>query len=169
MFSAYRSLTEVLLSAGQIRGRKKLQKMVFIAQSLGYPFAESFQMHMWGPYSESLAVKLKEMSEWGFAAETILPGPGGNAHYLYAPGPEAGRIAQKAGAKLADLIDLLNTKDATLLEGVATALFFRMQGIPEADVGVRLSRLKPDKFTHPVRREAVQQLVLELVRTRPVM
>lgn len=168
MFSAYRSLTELLLSAGEIRGRKKLQKMVFIAQSLGHPFGEAFQMHMWGPYSETLALKLREMSEWGFASEEMLPGPGGNSHYVYRPGPEAERIAAVVDSELTDLVNFMNKKDATLLEGVATALFLRAQDVPEAEVSTRLSRLKPDKFTDPVRLRAVQQLLLELPPGRPV-
>lgn len=155
MFSSYSSLTRLLLTAGEVRGRKKLQKLVFIAQSLGYPFAEPFHLHVWGPYSEVLAVKLKEMTDWGFAREEVLPGPAGNQHYVYAPGPNAERVAATEDAGLLKLITHLNAKDATFLEGVATVLFLRAQGQRDEQVAESLPRLKPDKFADPARVNAV--------------
>lgn len=155
MFDAYQSLTQLLVTAGEVRGRKKLQKMVFIAQSLGYPFSEPFHLHVWGPYSEVLAVKVKEMVEWGFAVEEALPGPAGNQQYIYTPGPHAQRAAGGVSPELAPLVVDLNSRDATFLEGVATALYLRMQGREDAEVRRILPRLKPDKFSDPGRIEAV--------------
>lgn len=155
MLSSYRSLTRMLLSAGEVRGRKKLQKMVFIAQSLGYPFPEPFHLHVWGPYSEVLAVKLKEMTDWGFAREDALPGPAGNLHYVYAPGPNALRVSEAEDPRLNDLVACLNAQEATFLEGVATALYLRGQGQADPVVAAALPRLKPDKFGDPARVQAV--------------
>lgn len=146
MFSAYSPLTRMLSCAGEVRGRKKLQKMVFIAQSLGYPFAEPFHLHVWGPYSEVLAVKLKEMTEWGFAREEALPGPAGNSTYVYTPGPNAHRVIADEMPGLDELVDCLNAQDATFLEGVATALYLQSQGQTPEQVSAALVRLKPDKF-----------------------
>lgn len=152
MFTPYRSLTDMLVLAGEVRGRKKLQKMVFIAQCLGYSFVEPFDLHMWGPYSEVLSVKLKEMTEWGFATEQALPGPAGNHHYLYGPGPNAQRLFEgQSGStasreRLATLVGHLNAQDATLLEGVATVLYLRARGMADNAVCEMLARLKPDKF-----------------------
>lgn len=155
MFHAYRALTSLLLTAGEVRGRKKLQKMVFIAQTLGYPFGEPFELHVWGPYSEVLAVKLKEMVDWGFAAEAVLPGPAGNHHYIYTPGPQAHRLADGDAPGLSALLTDLNGRDATFLEGVATALYLRVQGKNDEQIRSSLPRLKPDKFSDPGRIEAV--------------
>lgn len=165
MFLPYRSLTRMLITAGEIRGRKKLQKMVFIAQSLGYSFPEPFDLHVWGPYSEVLSVKVKEMTDWGFAQEETLPGPAGNQHYVYTPGPNAGRVistvAEDAGAdeRLPDLITYLNAQDATLLEGVATALYLRAKGNADDSVCEIITRLKPDKFADQTRIQAVMAFV----------
>lgn len=158
MFSPYRSLTRLLATAGEVRGRKKLQKMVFVAQSLGYPFPEPFELHVWGPYSDVLALKLKEMTDWGFAAEEVLPGPAGNQHYVYRPGPNAGRVLEEeapGSERLAALLTHLNGQEATFLEGVATVLYLRAKGEPEAAVGEKLSRLKPDKFGDLARVQSV--------------
>lgn len=168
MFTPYRSLTRLLLTAGEIRGRKKLQKIVFIAQHLGYPFSESFHLHVWGPYSEVLAVKLKEMTDWGFAQEVALPGPAGNQHYVYTPGPNATRALSGAreGTEteqlLQALVSFLNQQDATFLEGAATALYLRGKGLSDQEVSERLPRLKPDKFPDPARVQAVIAFTNEL-------
>lgn len=167
MFAPYRPMTHLLLTAGEIRGRKKLQKMVFIAQSLGYPFPEPFDLHVWGPYSEVLAVKVQEMKDWGFACEEALPGPAGNLHFVYTPGPNAGRVLgeQEEGARaerLAGLVRFLNQQDATLLEGVATLLYLQARGGSVPEVGATLARLKPDKFADPARVEAAIAFVERL-------
>jgi uncharacterized protein YwgA len=166
MFRSYQALTRLLVTAQEVRGRKKLQKMVFIAQNLGYPFGEPFELHVWGPYSEVLAVKLKEMVDWGFASEEVLPGPAGNHHYVYTPGPQAHRVAGEELPGLTDLVADLNARDATFLEGVATALYLRTQGKQDAEIAEILPRLKPDKFSDPGRVEAVIAYVYGLERYR---
>jgi uncharacterized protein len=159
VFSPYRPLTRMLVTAGEVRGRKKLQKMVFIAQCLGLPFPEPFDLHVWGPYSEVLTVKLKEMTDWGFAREDVLPGPAGNQHYIYTPGPNAVRVCS-AGAepepadRMSALVAHLNGQDATFLEGVATVMYLRAKGKADEVVSEMLGRLKPDKFSDPARVQA---------------
>lgn len=161
LFSAYRSLTQLLVVAGEVRGRKKLQKIVYIAQELGYPFPEPFDLHIWGPYSEILTVKLKEMTDWGFARETALPGPAGNQQYVYAPGPNADRAlaepdhGEEHGEGFGALVRHLNAQEATFLEGVATVIYLREKGKPDDEVRAMLTRLKPDKFADPDRVHAV--------------
>lgn len=169
MFTPYRLLTRMLVTAGEVRGRKKLQKMVFIAQNLGYPFTEPFDLHVWGPYSEVLAVKLKEMGDWGFATEAALPGPAGNSHYIYTPGPNAQRALQgeaEVSTYLQRLVSHLNEQDSTLLEGVATVLYLRARGQSADEVGAALTRLKPDKFSDPSRVEAAIAFADDLERYR---
>lgn len=166
MFHSYQALTQLLVTAGEVRGRKKLQKLVFIAQSLGYPFAEPFELHVWGPYSEVLAVKLKEMADWGFAAEEVLPGPAGNHHYVYTPGPQAHRVSGGDSPELAALLADLNSRDATFLEGAATALYLHGQGKDDQQVSEILPRIKPDKFSDPGRVQAVIAFVHGLERYR---
>lgn len=155
MFSSYSVLTRLLLTAGEVRGRKKLQKLVFIAQSLGHPLPEPFHLHVWGPYSEVLAVKVKEMTDWGFAREEVLPGPAGNHHYVYRPGPNAERVAAEGDPRLVRLVEHLNAQDATFLEGVATVLYLRAQGQADEQVASALPRLKPDKFPDGTRVRSV--------------
>lgn len=168
VFTPYRLLTDMLQIAGEVRGRKKLQKMVFIAQSLGYGFTEPFDLHVWGPYSEVLAVKLKEMTDWGFALEETLPGPAGNHHYVYRPGPNAHRVLDSAPERSPDrerltaLVARLNGQDATLLEGVATVMYLRARDMEPRAVADTLARLKPDKFAEEGRIETAVSFADEL-------
>jgi uncharacterized protein YwgA len=168
LFTPYRPLTQLLTLAGEVRGRKKLQKMVFIAQRLGYPFSEPFDLHVWGPYSDLLAVKLKEMTDWGFARETELPGPAGNTHYVYTPGANAARALEgaqespKARERLSGLVVHLNNQDATFLEGVATVMYLRAKGMADDGVCESLARLKPDKFSDAARVQACLTFATDL-------
>lgn len=171
MFQPYQALTDLLVTAGEVRGRKKLQKIVYIAQSLGYAFPEPFDLHVWGPYSEVLAVKLQEMTEWGFAQEEVLPGPAGNHHYIYRPGPNAGYAAagaRTASQRLIELVIHLNSHDATLLEGVATVRYLRAKGKSGTAPAETLARLKPDKFPDVARIQPVLHLADALESYRHV-
>lgn len=162
MFEQYQPLCQLLLSAGEIRGRKKLQKMVYIAQTLGYPFQESFHLHMYGPYSETLAARVREIQDWGFGEEREEPGPGGGPVYIYRPGPRAAALSGELGQGLHGLARHLNEQDPTLLEGVATLLYLRGQGYVESEAADLLPRIKPHKFSSPVRVAEVTAFVAGL-------
>jgi uncharacterized protein YwgA len=151
MFQQYQPLCALLVAAGAVRGRKKLQKMVYIAQTLGYPFGEPFQLHMYGPYSDTLTTRLREMQDWGFGHETEEPGPGGGPVYTYRPGARAAALVQEIPPGLRDLAVHLNEQDPTLLEGVATLLYLQGQGYSAQEAAALLPRLKPNKFANPAR------------------
>lgn len=55
-----------------VDGRKKLQKMVYIAKVLGYPLQEDFTLYLYGPYSEELAGELQRMKELDLLDERSL-------------------------------------------------------------------------------------------------
>ena len=56
-------------TAGEISGRKKLQKIVYIAKKLSFPFKEKYQFHFYGPYSEELTLRIEELCEMGYLNE----------------------------------------------------------------------------------------------------
>ncbi|MBU7016503.1 MAG: hypothetical protein HXS44_03265 [Theionarchaea archaeon] len=64
MFEEYAKIAlAVDTCKGKIDGRKKLQKMIYIAKILGYPFRENYTLYWYGPYSHQLAAELKRMGE----------------------------------------------------------------------------------------------------------
>ena len=52
MFKDHARIINAIASVGEISGRKKLQKMIYIAKSISFPFEEKFHFHFYGPYSE---------------------------------------------------------------------------------------------------------------------
>jgi uncharacterized protein YwgA len=58
----------VLQSAGSIVGRTKLQKLMYLANSIGWR-ALDFKYHNYGPFSDSLAAELDNMRNYGWIEE----------------------------------------------------------------------------------------------------
>jgi uncharacterized protein len=64
------ALLKMVESAGKIRGRKKLQKLVYLLKAEDrWPFENGFIMHFFGPYSSSLAARVDDLTESGLLDE----------------------------------------------------------------------------------------------------
>lgn len=70
MLTEHAKVMKALAAAGEITGRKKLQKMIYIAKKLDFPFYEKFDFHFYGPYSEELTCRVEELCALGFLHET---------------------------------------------------------------------------------------------------
>ena len=73
---------QAIAVSGEVIGRKKLQKMIFIAKKLAFPFGEKFQFHFYGPYSEELTLRVEELCNMGFLNE-VREKKGGYYQYRY--------------------------------------------------------------------------------------
>ena len=69
MFKDHAKIIHAISTAGEISGRKKLQKIVFIAKKLAFPFQEKYQFHFYGPYSEELTLRVEELCNMGYLNE----------------------------------------------------------------------------------------------------
>lgn len=69
MFKDHANIINAISTAGEISGRKKLQKIVYIAKKLSFPFHEKFQFHFYGPYSEELTLRIEELCDMGYLNE----------------------------------------------------------------------------------------------------
>lgn len=56
-------LLELLDRLGGVQGRKKLQKLVYIAKLEGVPIEDDFFFHYYGPYSSGLASRVDQLVE----------------------------------------------------------------------------------------------------------
>lgn len=119
-------LLNVFLASGEIVGRKKLQKMIYIAKKLSFPFQERFQFHFYGPYSEELTLRVEELCNMGFLTEEKGK-KGGYLQYHY--------TLTDAGREFLDVnhVDMpnvescftdMNEQSARFLELVSTVLYF---------------------------------------------
>jgi uncharacterized protein len=112
--------------AGQVTGRKKLQKMVYIAKKMQFPFQEKYQFHIYGPYSEELTLRIEELCNMGFLSEE-KEDKGSYVQYRYAvtdEGTSFSSMLSKQCDKLPTVIELMNDKSARFLELVSTLLYF---------------------------------------------
>ncbi|MDE5414649.1 YwgA family protein [Alkalihalobacterium chitinilyticum] len=126
MLKEHVKLLSMFQQAGEIVGRKKLQKIVYISKKLDIPFSERFKFHMFGPYSEELTLRIEELCNLGFLQE-ILETKSGYQQYRY--------ILTEEGEKFLDMYNLdlpniqpcvssMNGQSSRFLELVSTVLYF---------------------------------------------
>lgn len=69
MLKEHAKLMKVFSDSGEIIGRKKPQKIIYIAKKMQYPFYEKYDFHFYGPYSEELTLRIEELCNLGFLDE----------------------------------------------------------------------------------------------------
>ncbi len=126
MFKDHAKIIHAIETAGEISGRKKLQKIVFIAKKLSFPFKEKYQFHFYGPYSEELTLRVEELCEMGYLKE-VREKRAGYYQYCYSI-TETGRdflsMQEIDMPALKDCVLDMNGQNARFLELVSTVLFF---------------------------------------------
>lgn len=149
MHEAYIPLAQLILLLGEVQGRKKLQKLVYLAQRLGAPFREDFAYHLFGPFSEALANELEEMKMLGLIKETKETTQGGYPQYSYSLTQEGTGLAETKqlvfDSELVSTLRELNKEDGRKLELKATTWFLLESELPEDEVPEMIQKLKPDQ------------------------
>ncbi len=64
------ALLELIERLGGVQGRKRLQKLAYIAKLEGLPLDDEFRFHYYGTYSSGLAVRVDELVADGLLVET---------------------------------------------------------------------------------------------------
>ncbi|WLR44339.1 YwgA family protein [Bacillus carboniphilus] len=126
MFDQHAKLMKVFNDCQQIVGRKKLQKMIFIAKKFHIPFNEKFDFHFYGPYSEELTLQVEELCNLGFVHETKEK-KGGYFQYLYeltGAGEEFLKQHEVNLPEISSAMGDLNKQSSRFLELVSTILYF---------------------------------------------
>lgn len=151
MLESYVMLGRLIDLLDKVRGRKKLQKIVYLSKQIGVPFSHDFDYHFYGPFSEALANELEEMKWLGLVDEEKTQTPGGFNQYTY-------HLSQK-GRKLLDahpdsctelmpfkeIIQGLNKFDARDLELKATLYFLLQSGFSSAEATKEVKELKAEQ------------------------
>ncbi len=150
-------LLELLNRLGGVQGRKKLQKLVYIAKLDGVPLEDDFFFHHYGPYSCGLAARVDQLVETGLLTENTR-------HLSIADGVEYGyQLTEKARSFLNDVqkevpptlqrsLDsgfpptiALKDRDVFQLELAATLLYWLEKGHPwEEAEGITQQRKNAD-------------------------
>ncbi|WP_088007650.1 YwgA family protein [Indiicoccus explosivorum] len=125
MLQGHARIVDFIAQTDGVTGRKKLQKMIYIAKKLELPFQEKYEFHIYGPYSEELAVRIEELCDMGFLTEAVED-KGSYIQYTYGVTPEGQEFRETlgAGSAAADFASALNEKSSRFLELTATLLYF---------------------------------------------
>ncbi|HWI46679.1 MAG TPA: YwgA family protein [Rummeliibacillus sp.] len=126
MLEEHAKVVQFVSLAKQVTGRKKLQKMVYIAKKMQFPFHEKYHFHIYGPYSEELTLRVEELCTMGFLTEQ-MEDKGSYVQYCYEvsdKGADFSKALCEEQQNLSEVIDILNRKSARFLELVSTLLYF---------------------------------------------
>lgn len=152
-------LMKVISSAGEIIGRKKLQKMIYIAKKVNLPFYEKYNFHFYGPYSEELTLRIEELCNLGFINE-VHEKKGGYFQYRYSLTEAGQEFLGHYELDLPPLKDFmldLNEQNSRFLELVSTVLYF--EGLEKDEVKDKVFTLKSkQRYTEEEIDEAYQYI-----------
>jgi uncharacterized protein YwgA len=135
-------LMQAIMVSGEISGRKKLQKMIFIAKKVAFPFHDRFSFHFYGPYSEELTTRVEELCNMGFLNE-VKEEKGGYYQYRYTPtetGKEFLSVNVVEMPRLQECLVDMNEQNARFLELVSTILYF--DNLSKEEVASKICTLK---------------------------
>ncbi|WP_413309819.1 YwgA family protein [Bacillus sp. 1P10SD] len=159
MLKDHAKLMQAILVSGEITGRKKLQKMIYIAKKVDFPFQERFQFHFYGPYSEELTTRVEELCNMGFLNE-VKEKKGGYFQYRYTltdAGKEFLSMNDVDMPCLQDCLVDMNEQNARFLELVSTVLYF--DNLPKDEVANKVFTLKSSqRYTEAEIDEAYQYI-----------
>ncbi|AXF56447.1 YwgA family protein [Salicibibacter kimchii] len=130
MLDQHVNVLSLLQRVGEITGRKKFQKIVFISKKLGMPFHEKYDFHRYGPYSEELSLRLEELQQFGFISE-IKEEKAGYYQYRYQVAANGEHFLKAKGndhetfEHEKNVIQAMNACSSKFLELVSTILFLQ--------------------------------------------
>lgn len=141
MLKEHAKLMKVFSDSGEIVGRKKLQKIIYIAKKLELPFYEKYDFHFYGPYSEELTLQVEELCNLGFLHE--VKEKGGYYQYRYSPTEAGTQFLSQCELDMRDIkayIDDVNGQSSRFLELVSTILYF--EGLEQEEIREKVFTVK---------------------------
>jgi uncharacterized protein len=168
LFKDHAKIINAISVAGEIAGRKKLQKIVYIAKKLSFPFQEKFQFHFFGPYSEELSLRIEELCEMGYLNE-VREKKAGYYQYCYSI-TDAGKgflsMHEMVMPELETCLLDMNEQSARFLELVSTVLYF--DNLEKDEVTEKIFTLKSkQKYTHEEIDEAYEYIEQLKTKAKP--
>jgi uncharacterized protein len=155
VFEDHLKVITLIKEAGEVIGRKKLQKMVYIAKKLNFPFQEKYQFHFYGPYSEELTLKIEELCNLGYIHEKKEK-VSGYSQYRYAVNDEGEKVLTAYGKemnRLGECVRSMNDQSSRFLELVSTIMYFGKLEMEDIKEKVQTVKAK-QKYTEEEMNEA---------------
>lgn len=104
-------LCHLIKECKNIKGRKRFQKLVFLAKAAGIPFNESFEWNNYGPFSRELAQEIDTLCKLGLVEEEF-----NNSEYHYTLTKKGEDFLDKMWLKVSDKYERLSKILPTLSE-----------------------------------------------------
>lgn len=126
MLKEHAKVMVLLQEAGEVIGRKKLQKIVYISKKFDFNFQERFNFHFYGPYSEELSLQMEELVDGGLIQEA-KENKGGYTQYKYHLSEQGKEYLQLYPTQMEgyqSFVQTLNQESSRFLELVSTILYF---------------------------------------------
>lgn len=165
MLTDHAKLMQAIAVSGEITGRKKLQKMIYIAKKLDFPFQERYEFHFYGPYSEELTLRVEELCNMGFLNE-VKEKKGGYFQYRYSL-TEAGKeflgLNEVEMPNIGECLADMNEQSARFLELVSTVLFFN--NLSKEEVSEKIAVLKSKQRYTAEEIDAAYEYIEKLAKT----
>lgn len=143
MFKGAGFLLDVIDGLDSIKGRKKLQKVVYLMELKGADIPYKYNYHHYGPYSPQLQEEINFLVRQNFLTESKE-----NGTYVYSI-TELGREFKKTikdetdTLAMKELLDDLNSKSPQFLELVSTYAFLLEGGYDKIKAREKTLELKP--------------------------
>ncbi|MDO8683123.1 MAG: hypothetical protein Q7N50_06545 [Armatimonadota bacterium] len=142
-------IAELIRRLGKVKGRVRLQKIVYLLQQKGCQFGEDFEYGHYGPYSRTLALELDVLKLNKLVEETKEKTTSG-VLYTYKPNAELEKLMlDTPGLHHLDDPDIHNTlallkgKDTHVLEVASSRLFLSKNGLSGEKLDQALEQWKP--------------------------
>ena len=126
---------------GEVAGRKRLHKLIFLSQELGIDFDQDFIFHHYGVYSPSLSQDLKLAKQWDILDEIREERSNGveyRYHLLNQDVPEGSDGEEEVVNQIRELAQ----QPAMVLEVLSTIVFLDKQGYSKQVIVKKLKELK---------------------------
>lgn len=166
MLNDHAKIIRLIEIAGEVTGRKKLHKMVYIAKKMQLDFVERFQFHMYGPYSEELTLRVDELCNLGLVDEQ-MESKGAIQTYRYTLNEEGRDFLRFHNVDFGcgeRLICRMNEENSRFLELVSTILYF--DDLPYEELKNKVFTLKSKQRYSE---EEIQKGLLFVAELRGVM
>jgi len=158
-------LLKLIVSEGEIRGRKRLQKLFYLLQYIGCPIEYRFIMHYYGPYSPDLALQVDSLVEKGLIQEDISieikyrATEKGSAEINTIDSIDANKAVVEEVSGWASIFRHLDNNTATDLEISSTILFWMDWGRNKEDAikATSAQKKKPSESAIKITEYATKQ------------
>jgi uncharacterized protein YwgA len=150
-----KTLVELVLDvSGGVDGRKKLQKIIYLANNLGWNAFSDFRFHLYGPYSEGLLTEVQDLESAGFVEVEKTTIYGDTQFYLHRI-TERGRELlnelrnyrhdEELVRRTSELVQELKKYSADELELMASLYYLKRQNpeLQDDQLVANLRKLKP--------------------------